>query len=169
MNSLTTACDKDIIIISSLPESAGTLVDLSSESDADGVDINLVLDDGAFGATIHTTTMQTNSWQSPPIPNYTMSSTSYMPAAQWGQLHPTALQMSDIGLKIGEDFSITVPEGGTPEMVYKDQVLKIEELIGMVNSFKILLKAVASDEDFCKKYPEIKDLAYGYLLEEFKR
>jgi hypothetical protein len=47
--------------------------------------------------------------------------------------------------------------------------MEIGQLFGMFNAFKVLLKSVAEDPDFCNKHPEIRDMAYGYLIEELKR
>jgi hypothetical protein len=47
--------------------------------------------------------------------------------------------------------------------------MEIGQLFGMFNAFKTLLKSVADDPEFCAKHPEIRDMAYGYLVEELKR
>jgi len=77
---------------------------------------------------------------------------------------------SESSIKLGEDFSIIASNNGGPaKMVYKDQELEIGQLFGMFNAFKTLLKSVADDPEFCAKHPEIRDMAYGYLVEELKR
>lgn len=76
---------------------------------------------------------------------------------------------SESSIKLGEDFSIVAPQDGPAKMVYKDQQMEIGELFGMFNAFKTLLKSVAEDPEFCAKHPEIRDMAYGYLVEELKR
>lgn len=76
---------------------------------------------------------------------------------------------SESSLNLGEDFSIVAPHNGPAKMVYKDQELEIGQLFGMFNAFKTLLKSVAEDSEFCAKHPEIRDMAYGYLVEELKR
>ena len=88
----------------------------------------------------------------------------------WGigsNFHPT-----ESHIKIGDDFSIIGPgtgQSGPTKFKYKDQEIELGQLFGMFNAFKTLLKSVADDPEFCAKHPEIRDMAYGYLVEELKR
>jgi hypothetical protein len=75
-------------------------------------------------------------------------------------------------IKIGDDFSIIGPgtgQSGPTKFKYKDQEIELGQLFGMFNAFKTLLKSVADDPEFCAKHPEIRDMSYGYLIEELKR
>lgn len=76
---------------------------------------------------------------------------------------------TETGIKLGEEFSIVAPKDGGAKLIYKDQEMEIGQLFGMFNAFKTLLKSVAEDPEFCAKHPEIRDMAYGYLVEELKR
>lgn len=78
-------------------------------------------------------------------------------------------QPNESSIKIGEEFSIVAPKDGPAKIVHKDQEMEIGQLFGMFNAFKTLLKSVAEDPEFCAKHPEIRDMAYGYLVEELKR
>jgi hypothetical protein len=82
---------------------------------------------------------------------------------------PTWQMPNESSIKIGEEFSIVASHDGPAKMVYKDQEIEIGQLFGMFNAFKTLLKSVADDPEFCAKHPEIRDMAYGYLVEELKR
>ena len=84
-------------------------------------------------------------------------------ASTWGPIP------SDSSIKLGEDFEIVAPTDGPAKMVHKGQELEIGQLFGMFNAFKSLLKVVAEDPAFCEKHPEIRDMAYSYLIEEIKR
>jgi hypothetical protein len=79
---------------------------------------------------------------------------------------------NETSIKIGDDFSIIGPgteQSGPTKFKYKDQEIELGQLFGMFNAFKTLLKSVADDPEFCAKHPEIRDMAYGYLVEELKR
>ena len=80
--------------------------------------------------------------------------------------------INETSIKIGDDFSIIGPgpgHSGPTKFKYKDQEIELGQLFGMFNAFKTLLKSVADDTEFCAKHPEIRDMAYGYLIEELKR
>lgn len=83
--------------------------------------------------------------------------------------NPTFQMPNESSIKLGEEFSIVAPQDGPAKMVYKNQEIEIGQLFGMFNAFKTLLKSVADDPEFCVKHPEIRDMAYGYLVEELKR
>lgn len=83
--------------------------------------------------------------------------------------NPTWQIPNESSIKLGEEFSIVAPQDGPAKMVYKNQEMEIGQLFGMFNAFKTLLKSVADDPEFCAKHPEIRDMAYGYLVEELKR
>ena len=72
-------------------------------------------------------------------------------------------------IQVGEDFSIVAPKDGPASFKYKDQEMEIGQLFSMFNAFKTLLKSVANDKEFCDRHPEIRDMAYGYLVEELKK
>lgn len=78
---------------------------------------------------------------------------------------------NNASIKIGSEFEIVAPNdgSGTTVLKYKDQEIEVGQLFSMVNVFKVLLKSVASDSEFCERHPEIRDLAYQYLIEELKR
>lgn len=76
-------------------------------------------------------------------------------------------QSPPANIQVGQEFSIVNPsDGSAPFIQYKDKKLYIDQLFSMVGAFKTMLSAVAKDEEFCKKHPEIRDLAYAYMLEE---
>ena len=80
--------------------------------------------------------------------------------------------INETSIKIGDDFSIIGPgpgQHGPTKFKYKDQEVELGQLFGMFNAFKTMLKSVADDPEFCDKHPEIRDMAYGYLVEELKR
>jgi hypothetical protein len=80
--------------------------------------------------------------------------------------------INETSIKIGDDFSITGPgpgQSGPTKFKYKDQEIELGQLFGMFNAFKTMLKSVADDPEFRAKHPEIRDMAYGYLIEELKR
>jgi len=80
--------------------------------------------------------------------------------------------INETSIKIGDDFSIIGPcahAGGPTKFKYKDQEIELGQLFGMFNAFKAMLKSVAQDPEFCAKHPEIRNMAYGYLVEELKR
>jgi hypothetical protein len=83
--------------------------------------------------------------------------------------NPTWSGPNESSIKLGEDFSIVASPDNSAKMIYKGQELEIGQLFGMFNAFKTLLKSVAEDSEFCAKHPEIRDMAYGYLIEELKR
>ena len=73
-------------------------------------------------------------------------------------------------ISLGDKFSIENPnDGSAPFIRYKDKKLPIDQLFSMVGAFKVMLIAVAKDEEFCNKHPEIRDLAYSYMLEELSK
>jgi hypothetical protein len=75
-------------------------------------------------------------------------------------------------ISVGSDFSISGPTKGneTPVILkYKEQTLDVGEMFSMFAAFKGLLKVVAKDDEFCKRHPEVAELAQGFLLEELKR
>lgn len=76
---------------------------------------------------------------------------------------------TETSIKVGEEFSIVASHDSGAKLIYKDQEMEIGQLFGMFNAFKVLLKSVAEDPDFCNKHPEIRDMAYGYLIEELKK
>lgn len=78
---------------------------------------------------------------------------------------------NNASIKIGSEFEIVAPNDGSSPTVlkYKDQEIEVGQLFSMVNVFKVLLKSVANDSEFCERHPEIRDLAYQYLIEELKR
>lgn len=78
---------------------------------------------------------------------------------------------NNASIKIGSEFEIVAPNDGSGPTVlkYKDQEIEVGQLFSMVNVFKVLLKSVANDSEFCERHPEIRDLAYQYLIEELKR
>lgn len=85
----------------------------------------------------------------------------------WTGNYPTNTTIS-----VGSDFSISGPTKGNETPVtlkYKDKTLDVGEMFSMFAAFKGLLKVVATDEDFCKRHPEVAELAQGFLLEELKR
>jgi hypothetical protein len=80
--------------------------------------------------------------------------------------------INETSIKIGDNFSIIGPrpgQSGPTKFKYKEQEIELGQLFGMFNAFKTLLKSVADDPEFCAKHPEIRDMAYGYLVEELKR
>ena len=80
--------------------------------------------------------------------------------------------INETSIKIGDNFSIIGPgpgQSGPTKFKYKEQEIELGQLFGMFNAFKTLLKSVAEDPEFCAKHPEIRDMAYGYLVEELKR
>lgn len=99
----------------------------------------------------------------PPITDWTSGVTSGANSINVG---PALVENS---IQLGEDFSISAPEDGPAVFRYKDQKMEIGQLFSMFNAFKTLLKNVADDKDFCERHPEIKDIAYGYLVEELKK
>ena len=73
-------------------------------------------------------------------------------------------------ITLGDEFSIENPNnGGVPFIKYKDKKLPIDQLFSMVGAFKTMLTAVAKDDEFCERHPEIRDLAYAYMLEELSK
>lgn len=72
-------------------------------------------------------------------------------------------------IQVGEDFSIIAPKDGAVSFKYKGQEMEVGQLFSMFNAFKTLLKSVADDKEFCDRHPEIRDMAYGYLVEELKK
>lgn len=76
---------------------------------------------------------------------------------------------SESSIQVGEDVAISAPSDGPAVLRYKDQEIEIGQLFSMFNAFKSLLKGVANDTEFCERHPEIRDMAYGYLIEELKK
>jgi hypothetical protein len=75
-------------------------------------------------------------------------------------------------ISVGSDFSISGPTKGNDQAVtlkYKEKTLDVGEMFSMFAAFKGLLKVVAKDDEFCKRHPEVAELAQGFLLEELKR
>ena len=75
-------------------------------------------------------------------------------------------------ITVGPKFKITAPTDGNTgpvEIECNGHKLDVGELVSMVSVFKVLLKTVATDKEFCERHPEITDMAHAYLLEELKR
>lgn len=100
------------------------------------------------GTTMWTTTT-TNTISPAPAPSFTFGNES--------------------SIQVGDDFAISAPADGPAVLRYKDQEMEVGQLFSMFNAFKSLLKSVADDKDFCERHPEIRDMAYGYLVEELKK
>jgi hypothetical protein len=96
---------------------------------------------------------------------------SYISPNSWsnGNVTYNTSPTMDSSIQLGEDFVIKAPKGKSPVFSFKGQELSVENMFSMFGAFKTMLAAVAKDEEFCKKHPEIRDLAYGYMLEELKK
>jgi hypothetical protein len=115
----------------------------------------------------------------PPVgKNITISSNSIGSLSNSGQVYISGAngtawvnQPNTASVKIGNDFEIVATSDGSgpTKLKYKDQEIEVGQLFSMVNVFKVLLKSVADDPKFCERHPEIRDLAYQYLIEELKR